>query len=301
MNQRLPPLNAIRAFEATSRLSSAKLAAAELHVTPAAISHQLKLLESHLGFLLFKRSNRQLTLTEAGQRYAAVLHKLFQQLTEETRKLTQSSRSVLMITAEPAFAIYWLIPRINQFKTLHPEIELRISASYETVDLHTSDIDMGIRWGKGQYPGLCSTLLFRNRLYPVCSPTILKRKRLKHPNDLKNYTLLHETTAIAQPDYPDWRDWLHQAGATAVNPAAGLYFETGYLVIQAALDGQGIALERHHLVNSAIKAGKLIQLFDLSISETVCGYYLVFPDHRKNDPKIHAFLKWMKTVSPAQD
>jgi LysR family transcriptional regulator, glycine cleavage system transcriptional activator len=295
MNKRLPPLNAVRVFEATSRLSSAKLAAAELHVTPAAVSHQIKLLESHLGLPLFKRMNRQLILTEAGQRYAAILHKLFQQLTEETQKLTKNLRSLLTITVEPAFAIYWLLPRIDQFKKLYPQIELRIAAGYERVDLIKSDVDIGIRWGKGQYPGLSSILLFHNELYPVCSPALLKKKRLRHPNDLKKYILLHETTAIAQPDYPDWRDWLRLAGATEVNSETGLYFETGYLLIQAAIDGQGVALERHALVAPAIKAGKLVQIFDLPIRETVNGYYLVFPTSRQNDTKIQAFLNWLKT------
>jgi LysR family transcriptional regulator, glycine cleavage system transcriptional activator len=291
MAQRFPPLNALRAFEATSRLFSAKRAAAELHVTPAAISHQIKLLESHLGLALFRRINRRLILTEAGQRYAAVLHELFEKLAKETQALTKNLRNQLTISVEPAFAIYWLLPRIEDFKKQYPQIELRIAASYETVDLLNSDVNIGIRWGKGQYPGLCSILLFRNKLYPVCSPDLLTRIPIRRPADLKLHTLLHETTAIAQPDYPDWRDWLRKAKVDSiVNAEAGLYFETGYLVIQAAINGQGVALERDALVKPAIKAGKLVKLFNTSITETANGYYLVFPKNAPNNP----FINWIK-------
>lgn len=300
MTNRLPPLNSLRVFEATSRLLSAKQAATELHVTPAAVSHQIKLLETHLGFALFKRLNRQLILTEAGQRYAVVLHEVFKKLGEETQKLTKSLRSQLTISVEPAFAIYWLLPKLDQFKKQYPKIELRISASYEKVDLLKSDFDIGIRWGKGQYPGLHSVLLFRNELYPVCNPALLKKIPVRRPNDLKQHILLHETTAMAQPDYPDWRDWLKKARATAVNPETGLYFETGYLLIQAAIDGQGVALERNALVTPAIKAGKLVKVFDLSIRETVNGYYLVFPENRLTDSKIQAFLSWIKKACQDQ-
>src|SRR3989344_5640670 len=265
MKKRLPPLNALRAFEATARLMSAKRAAEELHVTPAAISHQIKLLESFHQAKLFKRLNRQLLLTEVGQKYALVARNMFAQLLEETHKLFQTPTNILTLTVEPAFAIYWLIPRINKFKSLHKHIELRIAASYELMDLKKNDMDIGIRWGNGKYPGLKSTFLFRNEVYPVCSPALLKKHHIRKPNDLKHHTLLHETAAVALHNYPDWRNWVKEVGATEVNPESGLYFETGYLLIQAAIDGQGIALERHAFVESAIKEGKLIKLFKHSI------------------------------------
>ncbi len=295
MSERLPPLNALKVFESVSRLLSAKKASEELHVTPAAVSHQIKLLESQLGLPLFKRLNRRLLLTEAGQQYSSALQEIFKQLSEETRKLRQNLRSLLTISVEPAFAIYWLIPRLDKFKKEFPNIELRISASYELVDFKKSDIDIGIRWGNGKYLGLNSTLIFQNEVFPVCSPALLKKHPIKEPNDLKHFTLLHETGAIAHPDYPDWRTWTKAVGATEVNPESGLYFETGYLLIQAAMEGQGIALERSDFVKPAIEAGKLLRLFDVSIHEPTNGYYLVFPENRIHDNKIISFLTWLKS------
>lgn len=293
MSYRLPPLNALRVFEATSRLMSAKHAAEELHVTPAAVSHQIKLLETHLGFLLFNRVNRQLLLTDVGQRYSRTLHDIFKKLADETEKLTQNVRSQLTLSVEPAFAIYWLIPRLDKFKKQYPNIELRISSSYEVVDFRKNNIDIGIRWGQGSYSKLISTLIFRNELYPVCSPSLLKKHPVRKVNDLKNHTLLHETLSITLSDYPDWRAWVKKFNANEVNPESGLFFETGYLVIQAAIEGQGVALERAAFVEPAIQSGKLVRLFNSSIRETVNGYYLVFPENRIADQKIQSFKNWL--------
>lgn len=290
---KLPPLSALRAFEATARLMSAKRAADELHVTPAAISHQIKALENFHGIKLFKRLNRQLLLTDVGQKYAIFLTDFFKKLYEESLKVSQHKKQTISLTVEPAFAIYWLIPRIEKFKKKFKNIELRISANYEVVDLKKENMDVGIRWGHGHYPGLAAKFLFHNKVYPVCSPTLLKKHPIRKPNDLKHHTLLHETAAIEQPDYPDWRMWVKEVNANEVNPEVGLYFETGYLLIQAAIDGQGIALERHALVESAIKSGKLIKLFKHVITETVNGYYAVYPMERNTDPNILNFISWL--------
>lgn len=294
MSYRLPPLNALRVFEATSRLFSAKKASEELHVTPAAISHQIKLLESQLGFPLFKRLNRQLLLTELGQRYAQVLQEIFKKLSDETEKLTRNLQSTLSLTVEPAFAIYWLIPRLDEFKKQHPHIELRISATPQIVDFKKSNDDIGIRLSNGKYPGLYATLLFRNEVYPVCSPELIKQHPLKKPNDLKFHTLLHRVAASTLPGFANWQTWLKEVHAKDVNPENGIYLETGYLAIQAAIEGQGVALERHALVESSIMQGKLIRPFKYSIGEVDTGYYLVFPEERKNDTKIQSFLTWIK-------
>lgn len=291
---RLPSLNALRAFEATSRLLSAKKAAEELNVTPAAISHQIKLLESELGIILFKRLNRQLLLTEAGQRYAQFLQAIFKQLSDETQKLTRQVQSTLTLSVEPAFAIYWLIPRLDKFKKLHPQIELRISANTQIIDFKKDNNDLGIRLGKGTYTGLHSTLLFHNKLYPVCSPELIKRHKLKTPQDLKFHTLLHRTAAITTPGFANWQTWLKKVNVSDINPEEGLYFETGYLAIQAAIEGQGVALERHALVTPSILQGKLIRPFKEFIRETETGYYVVFPFDREDDVKIQTFLSWIK-------
>jgi LysR family glycine cleavage system transcriptional activator len=292
---KLPPLSALRAFEATARHMSAKRAAAELHVTPAAVSHQIKALETFHGVKLFKRLNRQLLLTDKGQKYAVFLTDIFKKLYEESIKITQQKIKNISITVEPAFAIYWLIPRIEKFKKKFKNIEFRISASFELIDLKKENMDVGIRWGNGKYPGLTSHLLFHNKIYPVCSPALIKKHAIRKPNDLKYHTLLHETAAIAQSDdYPDWRTWVKEVKANEVNPEIGLYFETGYLLIQAAIDGQGIALERDALVNPAIKSGKLIKLFKHVITETLNGYYVVYPQERAIDPNILSFVNWLR-------
>lgn len=230
-----------------------------------------------------------------GQRYSRTIQELFKKLAHETDKLTQATRSHLTLSVEPSFAIYWLIPRLNKFKTQYPNIELRISSSYKVENLSKNNIDIGIRWGKGRYLGLTSILLFHNKLYPICSPDLLKKHTVKKINDLKKLVLLHEKDAITQPDYPDWRDWVKKFKATEVNPESGLFLETGYLVIQAAIDGQGVALERIELVKSAIQSGKLIQLFNLGIPETVNAYYLIFPEEKSSDPKIQSFVRWIKS------
>lgn len=294
MSRKLPPLNALRAFEATSRHLSAKAAADELCVTPAAISHQIKALESHLGLVLFKRLNRQLLLTDAGQRYAAVLQNVFKHLLDETQKITKSVQQHLTVSVEPSFAMYWLLPRLNKFRQAHPELELRITASYEVVDFKKDDADVAIRWGRGRYAGLTSILLFRNEVSPVCSPELLKKHPIRKPNDLQHHTLLHETAAIGHPDFPDWQKWLAAAKADKVNANSGLIFETGYLLIQAAIDGQGVALERNAFVEAAVKAGRLVRPFALSLMESNNAYYLVFPEDRQQDNKIITFLKWLK-------
>lgn len=294
MSRPLPPLNALRVFEATSRHLSAKLAAKELHVTPAAISHQLKELESFLGISLFNRLPRQLQLTEAGKNYATSLQQIFQQLILETRKLTQSQKNTLLISAEPAFALHWLTPRLAKFKNLHPDIDLRVTASYAITDFDRSDIDMAIRWGKGHVSGLAATLLFYNELYPVCSPLLLKKHSLRKPNDLKHFTLLHETSALQYPGYPNWRKWLKAAKADQVDPNSGLFIETGYLLIQAATSGQGIALERHAFIEPAIKAGYLVKPFDFTLmEEKTGGYFLVYPEEKAQEEKLLIFREWL--------
>lgn len=295
MKRQLPPLNALRAFEATSRHLSAKKAAEELFVTPAAISHQLKELESFLGVQLFKRLHRQLLLTEAGKNYSVSVQDIFNRIIGETKKITQSQTNALSISVEPAFAIHWLIPRLSSFKKHCPNIDLRISASYELVDFSKTDIDMAIRWGKGQSAGLVSTLLFHNELYPVCSPKLIKRQHpLRTPNDLKYYTLLHETTALKYPNYPNWGTWLKAAGADQVDPESGIFIETGYLLLQAAINGQGFALERRAFTESAIKEGYLIKPFAFGVTEKKpSGYFLVFSEERNQDAKLLAFREWI--------
>jgi LysR family glycine cleavage system transcriptional activator len=295
MGYKLPSLNALRAFEATSRHQSAKLAAEELHVTPAAISHQIKALESYLELKLFKRLNRQLVLTKVGREYSEVLKRIFEQLAIETKRITRSEKNTLTISVEPSFAMYWLIPRLHHFRKKIPNIELRVISSYDIFDFKNDDIDICIRWGNGRYPGLFSTLLFRNELFPVCSPKLIEKKPIKKPNDLRFHTLLHEATTIDTLDYPEWETWLAAAKADKVDPNSGLFFETGYLLIQAAIEGQGIAFERAAFVENALQSGLLVKPFSLSVKESLGGYFCVCQKDRKEEVAIQTVIKWLKS------
>ena len=292
--QRLPPLSALRAFEATSRLLSAKKAAEELFVTPAAISHQIKALEDFLGLKLFKRMNRQLLLTDDGIYYATSLQKIFNDIANVTQEIIKNKHSHITISVETEFAMYWLIPRLNKFKETHPAIELRVLASYELTDFKKSDVDMAIRHGFGNYANLHTELLFRNEFYAVCHPSLLKKHPVIVPNDLKNHTLL-QRKLLVKSGFPTWNSWLTTLGANEVDSNCGLFLENGFVLMQAALNGQGVAIERKEFLESAIKEGKLKRLFpDFSITPEDIAYYLVTPTDRVQDPKIQAFTSWIK-------
>ncbi len=295
MKQRLPPLNTLRVFEATARLLSAKDAAEELHVTPAAVSHQIKQLEEHLEIKLFVRRNRRLILTEEGQRYSIFLQELFKTLVDETNKVTKKTKSYITVSVEPAFALHWLIPRIPDFRNNHPHIDLRISASYDLIDFKSSDMDVAIRWGKGQYPGLRSELLFQNEVFPICHPSVLKPEfPIQTPNDLKHYTLLHERMVHNyKMKYPTWKTWTKAANAMEVDANSGLFFENGILLIQALMYGQGIALERGAFFEKTIQSGQLIRIFDFGIKECCGGYYVAYPEAHLKNKNVEVFLAWL--------
>ncbi|MDJ0937403.1 MAG: LysR family transcriptional regulator, partial [Kiloniellales bacterium] len=208
----MPPLNALRAFEAAARHLSFTKAAQELHVTQAAISHQVKGLEEILGIQLFRRLNRRLALTEAGQDYLPPLRDAFDAIAGATQRLHEREEgSALKISVLLSFASAWLLPRLSAFRRLHPEIDILVTASDTLVDFEQDDFDMGIRYGLGSYPGLRVDVLMEDEIYPVCSPKLLDGPHpLRRPADLKHHTLLHDTVQ-GTPDDPDWRLWLRQA------------------------------------------------------------------------------------------
>jgi LysR family glycine cleavage system transcriptional activator len=293
MTPRLPPLNALRAFEAAARHLSFTKAAAELHVTQAAISHQIKTLEDHLGVPLFQRRNKAVLLTEAGQLCLPGVRDGFARLAEAVDGLRAlQTDSVLSVTTSPSFAAKWLVPRLERFRAANPELDVRIDASTQLVDFARENIDVGIRYGAGSYAGLTSESLFGTEVFPVCSPRLRKGPQaLRTPADLKRHTLLH-TEWFARTDEPDWRMWLLAAGVSDVDWTRGPQFNDAALAIQAAIEGQGVALGRDALVAADIKAGRLVRPFRLSVAGRF-HYHLVYLPVALKRSKVAIFRDWL--------
>jgi LysR family glycine cleavage system transcriptional activator len=288
MARRLPPLNALRAFEAAARHLSLNRAAEELHVTQAAISHQVKALEEHLGRKLFRRLNRALLLTDDGQAYLPSVSRAFALLNEATSDLlTRQAPGPLTVSALPSFAARWLVPRLGRFRQVHPDIDLRIDPSTELTDFSAGDVDVSIRYGRGKYPGLRADWLMTEDIFPVCSPALVEGEHALHePRDLEHHVLLHDD------GHGDWRTWLLAASVDRVDPGRGPIFTDSSMLIQAAMAGQGVALARGVLAADELAAGRLVRPFTLSLP-TEFAYYLVCPQNTAGLPKIVAFRDWL--------
>lgn len=293
MKRSLPPLNGLRAFEAAARHMSFTDAAEELSVTQAAISHQVRGLEQRLGLKLFVRRNRSLLLSEAGQAYLPAVRSAFDQLNEATEKLLQKDKGgYLTVTTTASFAMKWLVPRLGGFQRANNEIDVRISTGTGLVDFSREDVDIGIRYGRGQWPNLMAERLVAEDVMPVCAPSLLKGPNgLKKPADLKRFTLLHIGNF---PD--DWQVWLTAAGVKGVDASRGVSFDFALAAYQAAMDGLGVALGRNPLVEPDLKAGRLVVPFEFKRSSDF-AYYLVYPPEAIRRRKIKAFRDWVVSLS----
>ncbi|MFQ5776138.1 MAG: transcriptional regulator GcvA, partial [Kiloniellaceae bacterium] len=292
MARRLPPLNALRAFEAAARHLSFTRAAEELHVTQAAVSHQIKALEEALGVKLFRRFNRRLMLTDAGQLYLPGLSEAFDRIHAATQRLrAEEASGPLKVSVANSFAAKWLLPRLPAFRARHPDIDVEVSASDRLVDFTRDDVDMGIRYGLGRYPGLRVELLMEDMIFPVCSPRLMEGAHPpRAPGDLRHHTLLHDE--VPQDEFPDWRAWLAAAGVAGVDAQRGPRYSHSSLVIQAAIDGQGVALARGSLVGLDLEAGRLVQPFGPALTSNF-ACYVVSPVATAERPKIKAFREWL--------
>ncbi len=288
MVRRLPSLNALRAFEAAARHLSFTRAAEELHVTQAAISHQVKALEEHLGRKLFRRLNRALLLTDDGQAYLPSVSRAFTLLNDATSDLlTTQAPGPLTVSALPSFAARWLVPRLGRFRQIRPDIDLRIDPSAALSNFAGGDVDVGIRYGRGKYPGMRADWLMTEDIFPVCSPALLEGPHpLQDPGDLEHQVLLHDD------GHGDWRTWLLAAGADRVDATRGPIFTDSSMLIQAAMAAQGVALARGVLAADELAAGRLVRPFTLSLP-TEYAYYLVCPINTAEQPKIAAFRDWL--------
>lgn len=296
MAVRLPPLNTLRAFEAAARNLSFTKAADELFVTQAAISHQIKTLEEALGVKLFKRLNRALLLTEEGQTLLPNVRQALDLIGQGVNKLARvEATGPLNVSTLPSLAAGWLVPRLTRFREAHPEIDIRLTAGERLVDFSRDDVDVAIRYGRGKYADLISDRFMEEEIFPVCSPTLIEEGEhpLRNPEDLKHHTLLHD-------DMPaGWAEWLKAAKIDGVDATHGPYFDMSALVIQAAVQGQGVALGRSTLAEAALENGLLVRPFDLTIPIDF-AYYIVCPPEYYNRPKVRAFREWLLTEAEQQ-
>ncbi|HUF86748.1 MAG TPA: transcriptional regulator GcvA [Thermohalobaculum sp.] len=296
MSRRLPPLNSLRAFEAAARHLSFKKAAEELHVTPAAISQQVRTLEEHCGAALFHRLTRALRLTEAGQAALPALREGFDKLAEAAEAMRARGRGgVLTVSVAPSFGAKWLVPRLERFRAAHPDYDVRIDASDALAGFAGDGVDVALRYGRGVYRGLVAECLMSEVAFPVCSPRLLERgPPLRRPEDLRRHTLLHVQWKMEDDAAPNWRMWLRAAGVADVDWERGPRFSIENMAVEAAIEGQGVALASGALVAADLKAGRLVRPFAPAVSEaTAFAYYLVYPEAKAADPKVAAFRDWV--------
>mgnify|MGYP002725602558 CR=1 FL=1 len=288
MSRHMPPLNSLKAFEAAARHLSFTRAAAELNVTQAAISHQVKALEETLGLALFRRVNRSLLLTDEGQALYPDLGEAFDTIAASVERLYVRDRAgVLNLSTLDSIAAAWLVPKIGKFRELHPDIDVRISTTDEVVDFTYGDFDMALRYGSGPYPGMEKVLLMEETLFPVLSPSLLEKfGPLETPADLARFPLLHDDMR------DDWGVWRDVAGVSDMDVSRGPSFSHSYLVQQAAVAGEGVALGRSVLVADNLSAGLLSKPFDIDL-KAHHSYFAVYPKSNAQRPKIKAFADWL--------
>jgi LysR family glycine cleavage system transcriptional activator len=296
MTRRLTHLNALRAFEATARLGSYVGAAAELNVTPAAVGQQIRMLEAFLAVPLFERHGKKLRLTEAAESALADVKDGFDRLARAMDQLKDAGRGPLVtITLPPSFAAKWLIPRLETFRMAHPDIDVRLDTTDRLADLSRENIALGIRYGTGRYPGLESTLLMGETVFPVCSPSLQTRAhKLRVPGDLAQFKLIHDTTLAAHETFPTWATWLAAARARKLKPQSGLKINSPIMSLQAAMEGQGVALARSVIADGDLRSGRLVKPFALAL-DSGYAYHLVYPAGLPLSRAASLFCAWLKS------
>lgn len=308
MSQRLPPLNALKAFEAAARHLSVKKAAVELNVTPAAVSHQIRTLEEYLDVQLFHRYNRALELTDAARACLPKLREGFDCLAQAVERLrTHTSGGMLTVSAAPSFAARWLMPRLHRFIAAHQEIDVRVSARMRrvsvdgkvdvaeraTIETWLDDSDVAILYGHGHYPDLDVHRLLQLSITPICSPKLLSGEHpLRTPEDLKHHMLLHDDTGDMYDGESFWEVWLNAAGVSGVDAKRGARFSHAVLAFEAAIDAVGVVASMPSLAAEELASGKLVMPFELKVPLD-SAYYLVCEPHAKTRPAVAAFRDWL--------
>ena len=299
--RRLPPLNALRAFEAAARHLNFSRAADELSVTPGAVSQQIQNLEDYVGVALFKRTPKGLLLTDPAQIALPALREAFDRLAEAASMLTAAvDGRRLTVTVPPSFASKWLLPRLGAFEALHPDVDVWVSAGMELTDFTSGEIDLAIRYGAGRYPGLEVIRLMQETVIPVASPELLADHPLENLGDLANAVLLHDGSPDADESCPDWTMWLAARGVKGVDGARGPRFNQSSLVIEAAVGGRGVALAKRALAQADLDAGRLVAPFQIATAVDF-AYYLVHPKTKGRLPQVKAFITWITAEAAAHE
>ena len=299
--RRLPPLNALRAFEAAARHMNFSRAADELSVTPGAVSQQIQNLEDYIGGPLFKRTPKGLLLTDAAQTALPALREAFDRLAEAASLLTAVEEGRrLTVSVAPSFAAKWLMPRLGRFEAAHPEIEVWVNTGLELVDFASGEIDLAIRYGSGRYPGLEVTHLLSETVSPVASPGLLDEHPLGQLADLAGVTLLHDGSPDADESCPDWAMWLAARGVKGVDGARGPRFNQSSLVIEAAVNGRGVALAKQTLAQADLDAGRLVQPFE-DATAVDFAYFIVHPKAKARLKQVRAFTAWVLAEAQAHE
>jgi LysR family glycine cleavage system transcriptional activator len=299
--RRLPPLNALRAFEAAARHLNFSRAADELAVTPGAVSQQIQNLEDYVGAALFKRTPKGLLLTDAAQTALPALREAFDRLAEAASLLTAAvDGRRLTVSVAPSFAAKWLVPRLGQFEAAHPQVDVWLSADMEVVDFALGEIDLAIRYGAGRYAGLEVVKLMSETVIAVASPELLQENPIGAPADLANHVLLHDGSPDADDSCPDWSMWLAARGVKGVDGARGPRFNQSSLVIEAAVGGRGVALAKRTLAQADLDAGRLVApLQDATAVDF--AYFVVHPKAKGRLPQVKAFVGWLTAQAAAHE
>ncbi len=296
MSYSLPSLNGLRAFEATARHMSFTLAAEELHVTPAALSYQVRQLEEILGLKLFKRMNRAIELTEHGETLFPGIRAGFERMDEAMRRLRRRAETnVLVVSVGPAFAAKWLAPRLYRFIQKHPDIDPRISANIQISDFENEHIDLAVRFGAGHYPGLYSELLLDEYVTPMCSPELVSDTHphpLRTPEDLKHHSLIHDESLSFFTDAPNWQTWCEAEDVKGIDLDSGVHFSVADHGLDAAVEGAGVVLGRGALSYFDRRSGRLVSPFERKL-QSENSFYIVSPMSTKDDRKVVAFREWL--------
>lgn len=295
MLDRFPGLRSLRTFDAAAKHMSFTRAAADMGVTPAAISHQIKEMEDRIGVALFARTSRTMRLTREGEILHAGAAEFLAALTcslQEIRKLENQKQ--LKITASPSIAAKWLVPRLGRFLATVPGADVRIDVSSNVLDFDRDGVDIAIRYGEGKYPGLKSDLLFQDKVFPVCSPRLItKTKPLNTPRDLLQHQLIHLDCEAQGLPWPNWSMWMLAAGIRDFDDTRGLHFGQTSFAVQAAVDGQGVALGDSNLVADDLAQGRLVKPFELSLrAPPQFAYHVISPLDTADVPMVKAFREW---------
>lgn len=291
-------LNALRAFEASARHLAFSAAAEELNVTPAAVGQLVRGLEEWLGASLFVRGRSgkaRLLLTDTALRALPDIRAGFDRLALGVERLKEGAvGGVLIVTVSPAFAAKWLLPRFERFQAVCPETDVRLETHLKPVDFVAQGIDVGVRYGRGAWPGLVAQRLMGEEIFPVCSPELLRKNRsLRTPAGLGTATLIHDLSMEGNVGFPTWDKWLAKAGLVGVPTSRGMKINNSAAVLQAAIEGRGVALARSVMAHDDLAAGRLVRLFPQLQFESELAYYVVYRAERAHLPRLMAFRDWL--------